>query len=239
MGRLLDVLLYLDDPDRAREQMRNRVVVLVDILRATTTLTFAFANGLRSATPVLTPEEAFSQRRERPDLLLGGEREGIRINGFDLGNSPAEYTSERVRDRDLMFTTTNGTPLIEAASSARRAFVGCFANRSVVCRKLHAEEGDVLIACAGNKHLLTIEDVLFAGACIVLLEGRFELTDAAFVCRILWESCQERLVETMASGAHGRQLIQRGFQGDILLAAQMDTVTVVPELKNGRLFGSK
>lgn len=236
MGRLLDVLLYLDDPARAREQMRNRVVVLVDVLRATTTLTIAFANGLRSATPVLTPEEALSKRKELPHLLLGGEREGLPLEGFDLGNSPAEYVPKRVRHRDLIFTTTNGTRLMEAASSARRAFLGCFANREAICRKLCAEENDILMACAGNENLFTIEDVLFAGACIVLLEERFELTDAAFACRILWEACRERLVETIASGKHGRRLIQLGFERDIFLAAQLDTTTVVPELKNGRLF---
>jgi 2-phosphosulfolactate phosphatase len=233
--RALDVLLTLEEPARAAERMRDTVALLVDILRATTTLTTAFANGLRSATPVLTPDEAFSLRRANPEFLLGGERGGLRVPGFDFGNSPTEFTPERVRDRELLFTTTNGTRLMGATTSARRAVLGCFANLDAACRRLDGEDANVLIACAGNNRAFTIEDALFAGACVERLEGRFDLSDAAVACRVLWDASRERLVEAMASGAHGRRLVALGLGEDIVFCARRNTTTVVPELRDGVL----
>lgn len=234
--RTLDALLVLDDSERASERMRGTVALLVDILRATTTLTTAFANGLRSATPVLSPAEAYAERRARPDVLLGGERGGVRAPGFDFGNSPTEFTPERVRGRDLVVTTTNGTRLMKAAASTRRAYLGSFANIGAACRKLEESDRHALIACAGNENAFTIEDALFAGACVERLIERFALTDAAMACRVLWEASRERLVEAMASGAHGRRLVALGFGDDIALCARRNTTLVVPGLRDGVVY---
>jgi len=236
--RTLDVLLAMEEPSWAEARMRGRVVLVVDVLRATTTLTTAFANGLRSATPVLTIEDAFAARRAQPNALLAGEREGQRPPGFDLGNSPREFAAERVRGRALLFTTTNGTRLMKAASSARRAYLGCFANLDAACRRLDAHEEDALIACAGTDHAFTLEDALFAGACVARLEGRYALSDAAIACRILWEASRERLVEALASGKHGRRLLALGFGEDIAFCARENTTAVVPTLRDGVIYGN-
>ncbi|MDA1191717.1 MAG: 2-phosphosulfolactate phosphatase [Candidatus Poribacteria bacterium] len=235
--RTLDTLLYHDGSDRLTELAAGKTVIAIDILRATTTLCVAFRNGLAAAVPVLTPEEAFEvKERDYPDALLGGERGGVLIDGFDLSNSPREYTSDAVRGRTLVFTTTNGTQLMRGAMSARRVLVGAFVNRSAVCDAAVDGSNDVLVACAGTHGAFTLEDALFAGACVERLEASFDvITDAALAARTLWERFGSELEASLAIPRHGQSLIALGLKDDLAVCADMDLVGVVPELSGGVL----
>ena len=108
--------------------LTGKTVVVADILRATTTITFAVANGATAITPVLTPEDAFRLAADQPKVLIGGERGGMKVDGFDLGNSPREYTEAVVSDRQIVLTTTNGTRTLQACRAAERVLVGSFLN---------------------------------------------------------------------------------------------------------------
>ena len=112
--------------------LSGKIAVVVDILRASSTITVALANGAKSVLPVLTPEDAFA-KYQGESFLLCGERHGRRIEGFHLGNSPLEYRPEIVRDKKLIFTTTNGTRAFHACSNAAELLMGCFLNRQAVC----------------------------------------------------------------------------------------------------------
>src|SRR5205823_10380648 len=141
-----------------------KTVVVIDVLRATTTIVHALAAGAREVVPCLEVEDA---RRIAAELgkaaILGGERRGLPIPGFDVGNSPAEYTRQRVGGKTVVFTTTNGTRAMQRCKFASRVLLGAFVNFSAVCREL-AVVDHVALVCAGTDGHVTREDTLLAGA---------------------------------------------------------------------------
>ncbi|MGH7731494.1 MAG: 2-phosphosulfolactate phosphatase, partial [Candidatus Eiseniibacteriota bacterium] len=145
--------------------------VIVDVLRATTTLTVALVNGARDVVPTATPEEAIRLKSARPDVLACGERDGRIVPGFDLGNSPHEYTPDRVRDRTLAFASTNGSLAMLAASGARRRVLAAFVNLGAVADRVRGERM-VAIVCAGRLGRFSLEDAACAGLLIARLEAR-------------------------------------------------------------------
>ncbi|MDE0020654.1 MAG: 2-phosphosulfolactate phosphatase [Candidatus Poribacteria bacterium] len=231
--RTLDVLLYLDatrvdlDADGA--------VAAIDILRATSTIAAALANGAEAVAPALSPEEAVEMRGDCGETLLGGERGNVKLDGFDLGNSPLEYTRAVVEGRTICFTTTNGTRLIRAAEGARRLFAGAFINISAVCRALEADCGNALLACAGTHGRLSLDDALFAGACVHRIKGAFDrLTDAARTAEALWLSRRGDLRAALREAEHAQTLLRFGYERDIDYAAQIDAAPVLPIYEAGR-----
>src|SRR5262245_18694621 len=160
----LDVYLLPDLAEPAA--LAGKTVVVIDVLRATTTIIRALAAGAREVVPCLEVEEA---RRISSELgsaaILGGERGGVPIPGFDLGNSPAEYTRERVGGKTVVFTTTNGTRAMQRCKLAGRVLLGAFVNFSAICRELSGTD-EIAIVCAGTDGHVTREDTLLAGAIV-------------------------------------------------------------------------
>jgi len=166
-----------------QEDLRDSLVVIIDILRASTTISYALANGAKCIHPFLTVEETrewklnCSQECPDKDLLIGGERGGKIIEGFDLGNSPADYTCESVNGKVIGFTTSNGTKAMTYAALAKRVFIGCFANADTLLKKLLEVEfvqnnTPVHLLCAGTNGKITREDVLFAGKIVSVLASK-------------------------------------------------------------------
>jgi 2-phosphosulfolactate phosphatase len=243
------------------EQLAGRAVVVVDVLRATTTIVQALSAGATQVVPCLEVEEA---RRTAKVVgaaaVLGGERAGGKIAGFDLGNSPLEYTPQSVGGKILVMTTTNGTRAMDRCRQARRVLIGAFVNLSAICREL-AAESQIAIVCAGTDAQVTREDTLFAGAVVDELtrvlplpvgEGRGEgsalplllgegwgegllLNDQAEIAADAWRSAMANLAadplsRTLRASQGGRNLIGIGLENDIDLAAQIDRFDLVPEL---------
>jgi 2-phosphosulfolactate phosphatase len=234
---LLPALLEPDD-------LSGRSVVVIDVLRATTTIVTALAAGATRVIPCLEVEEAlrFAGGAETA-VVLGGERGGRPIPGFDLGNSPAEYTAERVAGRTVVFTTTNGTRAMLRCSTARRLLLGAFVNFSAVCRELGGETRIALV-CAGTDGQVTREDALFAGAVVDDLcrhasrrdavgGGGFALNDQAEIAADAWRAAVRLLVDrplgmTLRDSCGGRNLIEIGQENDIELAGQIDRYDLAP-----------
>ncbi|GIX05893.1 MAG: putative 2-phosphosulfolactate phosphatase [Candidatus Poribacteria bacterium] len=237
-SRRLDVLLYLDDPASAGEQAADRVVVAIDVLRATSTILVALSQGAAAVVPAATLQEAHHLKATRfPDALLCGERHNRPPEGFDLGNSPAEYTRERVKDKLLLLTTTNGTRLIRALAPAREVWIGGFLNLSAVCRQILGLSGDVLLACAGSHRRYAMEDGLLAGAIVEAVAGAFDqLSDSARLVLAAWRGRGLPLPEALAQTEHGQRLRADGFERDIRLAAAVDRIGLVPRLVEGRVL---
>jgi 2-phosphosulfolactate phosphatase len=168
--RSLDVFLL---PDLAApDELAGRTVVVVDVLRATTTIIHALAAGATEVVPCLEVDEAQRIAAQHPGAaVLGGERGGSKIPGFDLGNSPTEYTPAAVADKAVIFTTTNGTRAMDRCRRARRVLLGAFVNLSAICRELTAGR-QIAIVCAGTDGRVTREDTLFAGAVVHELVGQ-------------------------------------------------------------------
>ena len=233
--RQIDVYLL---PDLAQQaDLAGSVAVVIDVLRATTTIVHALAAGATEVIPCLEIVDAFAHRQSLGDrALLGGERSGILIPGFDLGNSPAEYTADRVRGKTIIFTSTNGTRALARCREASRVLLGAFVNFSALCRELAAEQR-ISIVCAGTDRHVTREDTLLAGALVDDLSRskRCQLNDQAEIAADAWRSAVRFLTDrplgmTLRASRGGRNLIETGQENDIDLAAQMDKFDVVPQM---------
>jgi 2-phosphosulfolactate phosphatase len=225
----------------APDDLRGATCVVIDVLRATTTIAYALAAGVETVIPCLEVEEARSVAVRLPAPLLGGERGGVRIEGFDLANSPAECTSQRVAGRYLVFTTTNGTKAMQRAKCAKRVLLAAFVNLSAVVDALRGEQ-TIHVLCAGTQNQITREDVLLAGAIVGGLSGiaSWELNDSARIAQAAWRELashadrQRRLSEVLATKLRdtqgGRNLIRLGLEADLRDCADVDRFGFVPEL---------
>lgn len=246
------------------DELAGSAVVVIDVLRATTTMAYALAAGARSIVPCLEVDEARRRRAEAnggDPVLLGGERGGLRIDGFDLGNSPAEYTPERVADHTIYFTTTNGTRALQRCTSAEKVLLGAFVNVSAVAIDLAAAPR-VDLVCAGTRGQITRDDTLLAGLLIEKLQRRSptpcQLNDQAALALDAWRGLGppvsdlavtgrphamdkiaplERLAEILAETQGGRDLAAVGLANDLLLAAAVDRFDLVPRFdpQGGRI----
>ena len=215
--------------------LTGKTVVVTDILRATTTITFAMANGATVITPVLTPADAFRLAADQPNTLIGGERGGMKVDGFDLGNSPREYIQAIVSDRQVVLTTTNGTRTLQACRAAERVLVGSFLNLRATVDRLAQVEGELVLACSGREGGFCTEDTVFAGACVAAL-AETQLTDAAETAKLLYQTHREDLLGMLKNCYHGRSLANIGLGEDLEFCAQMNLVDVVPHLVDGRII---
>jgi 2-phosphosulfolactate phosphatase len=216
--------------------LSNGVAVVIDVLRATTTIVHALAAGCVAVVPCLEVEEAVERAKTlrcTGKVLVGGERGGQAIPGFDIGNSPRECTAARCKKSTLVITTTNGTRALLRAAEAERVFVAAFVNFSAVCEQLRADARPVHIVCAGTDGEVSLEDTLLAGALVDFLceaGGDVRLNDAA---RLAWDCFENHgrvLDGALAVGAGGENLRALGYDADIRAAAQVDRFAIAPEL---------
>jgi 2-phosphosulfolactate phosphatase len=231
--------------------LSRKIAIVVDILRASSTITAALANGAKSVLPVLTPEDAFAKYQGESSLLCG-ERHGKKIKGFHLGNSPGEYRPEIVCGKQLIFTTTNGTRALHACLNAAELLMGSFLNRQAVCDYIVSSllrnertQRDIAIVCSGKEGNIGIEDLVFAGLCIDTLKSQMachrakrmnvELTDAAKIACLLYEHYSTNILRMLFDCEHGRYLASIGLAEDLELCAQIDVTNVIPIGHEGKL----
>lgn len=225
----------LPEPDAAR------AIVVIDVLRATTVIAAALANGAREILAVAQIEDALQlAARSAEPVLLGGEAHNAKIPGFDAGNSPLEYGPERVAGRRIVLRTTNGTRALDAVAGAPLVFCAAFANLGAVARALLARApGAVTLVCAGQDGTFSLEDFLCAGALVERLEGGpSDPQDGAIAARQAYVASRERLRAVVESGSHARALIGMGLQDDVTFALHTDRYDVVPALEDGRLVAA-
>jgi 2-phosphosulfolactate phosphatase len=214
----------------------GRVVLVIDVLRASSTIAVALANGARNIIPFESAEEAITRSKafERRDVLLAGERRMLAIPGFDLGNSPREFTREAVEGKTLLFTTTNGTVALVNTQGARDVVVGSYLNYSAVVAMLRsaARAGvDVGIICAGRERQFSLEDAACAGRFVrgITRRGpRVEINDAAAAAVLIDKRYGDDLLGLFSASVHGRALAEAGFGEDLALCAEIDRYAVVP-----------
>ncbi len=226
------------------DALSGRTVVVVDVLRATTTIVHSLHNGGEQVLPQPSVESAFAAHTAFPgDSLIGGERGGKIVNGFHNGNSPIEYTPEVIAGKTLILATTNGTVAMERCRSADRVFIGAMVNLGAVA-KVVENEPLVTVVCSGTDRFVTSEDVIFAGAMMErIIENRTasgkpvgQLTDIATIALGHWQTTKRAvengtpLAEFFRNARGGINLVKIGRNPDIEFAAQIDSLPVVPEL---------
>ena len=236
----LEVHVHAEPEALERAELDGALCVVIDVLRATTTALRALEAGALGVWPCASLAEARERRAElgSEHCLLGGEREGVAPAGFDLGNSPNEYTRERVRGRAVVLTTTNGTRALAAARRAAQVWIGCFANRTAVAREVvrAARDRPLHLACAGRHGRPGPDDELCAGAIVAALarEGSaLHAGDGAARARDAWDESLARgdaLERALSATEAGSWLVGLGFAADVRAAAACDTSARVPRL---------
>ncbi len=221
--------------------LREKTAVVIDVLRSSSTVITALHNGAREVIPTPSVEAAakIAGHLNADVTIRGGERNGKMIEGFALGNSPLEYTEERVRDKSIVYTTTNGSSLMLKAKYAKRVVVCGFVNISAVAGFLREQAGEVEILCAGNSGRFAIEDAVCAGMLVHLLgegeTGEIALSDASLAAKALYRTSSRNIQRMVRQSEDGRYLDSLGFADDLRYCAGLDTIPVLPLLDDNVL----
>ena len=225
-------------PHQADEvALRDRTVIAIDVLRASTTIITALHNGAREVIPVTTVESAVKLAGQLAGdvVLLGGERGGRMIQGFSLGNSPAEYSTERVKGKSIVFSSTNGSQVLVNGRYAREMVVCGFVNMRLVVDFLRERPRDFILACAGTNGAFSLEDAVCAGMVVheLVKDTSLEatLSDGALAAESLYRSYGKNVLKLLHSTQHGRYLQDIGFEDDLKLCASVDSIPVLPQLE--------
>jgi 2-phosphosulfolactate phosphatase len=215
--------------------LKGKAVIAVDVLRATSTMVTAFANGATHIFPVMELNECLAYASQ--GCLTAAEREGVKAEGFDLGNSPFSYTTEAVKDKAIAITTTNGTRAIRLSEQADEVIVGAFLNLEAVVQHIKKLNLDVLIVCAGWKGNFNLEDTLFAGAVVERVQDTFSFeNDAALASLYLYQTSKADILGFLRKSSHVRRLEHLEIHKDIEFCLQHDIYNVLPVWKEDRLL---
>lgn len=214
------------------------MAVVIDVLRASSTIVTALHNGAKGIIPVEDMEAAgrISQNLDSPKYLLCGEKGGRKIEGYDLGNSPFEYSSETVRDKTIIFKTTNGTQAVKRSLMADEVLVGSFLNLQCIIDRLKETDQDIVLVCAGWGGRLALEDLLCAGNIIHIL-GNGEISEDAFdgskVAFGLYEKFGDDIEQALRNSNHAKRLDDITENDDIGFCSQLNTMDILPTLNEG------
>ena len=223
-----------------QRDLSGATCVVFDVLRATSTMLTAFARGARRIYPVRTVEEARELRRASPPgaLLLGGERNGLRLEGFDLGNSPLEYTADRVSGREIVMTTTNGTVALQACAGAAAVYAGAFLNLDALAAALSAPGSApqaLYLICAGSGEQFALEDGLAAAALLSRLRVSPPVPDAGRLLEALHRTAGADPLGILQSSSNGRRLAEIGLEKDVEYCAQVSCLDTLATMREGVL----
>jgi len=224
-------------------QIAGKTSVVIDILRATTVAAVALHNGAREIIPMATLGDAtgLKQKLDHSSVLLGGEREGQKVEGFDLGNSPFEYGPDIVENKSIILASTNGSAALIRGSEAEHCLSCAFVNISSALEKIIECDSDVAVICAGNKGGFSLEDALCGGMLLHRLriagggKAVFD-NDASWVALEMYRKHRNNLENALRRSDHGKFLISLGFEQDIAFCVKEDSLAVCPIWQQGRLI---
>jgi len=212
----------------------SKSVVVVDILRATSCMTTAFAHGIECIKPFAKLDECVAMKSQ--GWLTAGERDGKKVEGFDMGNSPFEYMGDQMRGARIAFTTTNGTQAIVKSFGAKQIIIGSFLNLSAVLNHLKNTAEEILVVCAGWKGKFNLEDTLFAGAVVHHLSEFKPACDSPLAARSLYAGAKNNMVESLKDSSHVQRLARLNIHKDIEFCLTPDQYNVVPVMKGDVLL---
>lgn len=211
-----------------RQREEETIVVVVDIFRATSSMCAAFMNGVGAIIPVAHIEDAREYKQE--GYLVGAERNVKRCDFADFGNSPFDYSRNRVEGKKIVMTTTNGTQAIEVALNSFSLLIGAFSNITAVAHYCINQNKPVVVLCSGWNNRFNLEDTLFAGAlCNMLCERGFSLaSDAGLMALDMWKNASADVRSYLNRSEHIERLLKHGLEADIEYCLRMDVTSVLP-----------
>jgi 2-phosphosulfolactate phosphatase len=223
-------LFHLYDPHES-------IVVVIDVLRATSSICVAFKHGVNSIIPVAELDEALEYKKQ--GFLVAVERQGSKLDGFDFGNSPYDFMNPELTGKDVVLTTTNGTHAINTAKESYKLVVGSFLNLDILCRWLSAQNRNVIALCSGWKNSFNLEDTLLAGALVYRLREMFAFSygrDACIAAEYLYLLAKKDPFKFLKESSHRLRLEKLGIEKDIEYCLTPDTAPVIPVLDGKRLI---
>jgi 2-phosphosulfolactate phosphatase len=212
------------------------IVVVIDVLRATSAICAAFDNGIKAIIPVPTVEEAWEYKQK--GYLAGAERKGQIVDGFDFGNSPFSYMNEELRGKEVVLTTTNGTKSLDVAKDAETVVIGSFLNLDALSLWLSKQDKNVLCLCSGWQDKFNLEDTICAGAISEFLinTGNFtSVEDSSIAAKYLYLSAKDNYLGYLKSSSHRRRLKNLNLNEDIKYCLTPNQTAVIPILRDGKL----
>jgi 2-phosphosulfolactate phosphatase len=223
------------------EYLEDKIVVVIDMLRATSVITTALANGAKKVIPILTVEGAFKikedLKKKNIEVLLGGERKALKIEGFDFTNSPLEYTEERVKDKTIVLSTTNGTRAINLSLKAKKIYIGAMLNAKALIDIIKEEKDDIVFINSGTNGEFTMDDFICSGYMISLLnkEESLDLSDIAKTAKLIYET--NDVLDYIKNARHYEVLKSLNLEEDLYYCCKKDIIEIVPRVyvKDGLL----
>ena len=228
----IDVIISADYIDS--EVLKGKIAVVIDMLRATSVITTALYNGAKKVIPVVSVEEAFEKAKE--EVLLGGERKALKIDGFDFSNSPLEYKREIVEGKNVIMSTTNGTRALNLCNKADKVIVASVLNGQAVAKYLENEEKEIVFVNSGTNGEFSSDDFMCAGYIIseICKNKEAELTDIAKTAKYVYES-SEGIEEFIKDAKHYNILKNLGLEEDLKYCSTKNLIDLVFEFKNGEI----
>lgn len=219
--------------------IENSIVVVIDILRATSSIVYGIDNGAQAIIPVAQVEECMSYAGK--GYLLAAERNGEVVEGYDFGNSPFSYTAEKVAGKTIVLTTTNGTKALHLARKrASVVVIGSFLNLQALCEWLKTQEKDVLLLCAGWKDQFNLEDTIFAGAVVNQLRSGFtHYDDASVAAEDLYLLAKDDLRAYIHKSSHSHRMVALNIEEDVKFCLQTNICQAIPVLEGDQLVALK
>lgn len=221
-----------------KEKVQGKTAIIIDVLRATSVMTTALAHGVKAIYPYKDIESVLENSKKDSNPLLCGERKGLKIDGFDCGNSPLEYPRELVEGRNMYMTTSNGTRAIEkTAEGAERIYISAFLNIERVVEQIIKDDKDVVIICSGTDDNFSLDDALCAGEIVkrVYERKKVDLSDMAIGLKFIAENSKD-IPTTLSGTKHYEYLKSIGFTGDMNHCFTMDKYNILPVYKEGKII---
>lgn len=236
----MEIDICLVPQEITEERSIGKTIVIIDVLRASTTILYALANGCRSIIPTDSVFDAMeiAKQFDRDAILLCGEREGEKIVGFDLGNSPSEYSREKVHGKTLIYSSTNGSKAILKFHNGKNVVIASFNNLSAVAKYIVDSSSDVLLICAGKLERFALEDAVCAGYLANLLKNDYHYllaTDGAIAASHLAEQFND-IYQLLLNCNHGKFLLSIGMGDDLKTCSELNISSIVPEYFEGKIM---
>lgn len=211
---------------------KDSIVVIIDVLRATSAICVAFHHGAERMIPVAKVEEALEYKKQ--GFLAGAERDAIKLDGFDFGNSPYDYMGKHVSGKTIALTTTNGTQAIHSARDSYKVVIGSFLNIDVLCNWLNQQQRNILLLCSGWKNKFNLEDSLFAGAVttkLLQMNPVYKLGDGCLALNYLYQMAEKDPMKFLNRASHKERLVKMNLKKDIRYCLMPNTAPVIPVLE--------
>ena len=237
----IEVHVELRTRDTINAVKRGDVIVIIDVLRCSSTIITALANGASKIITTPTVRKAKQMKQRNPEYILAGERKGLKPKGFELGNSPSEFTRRKIHGRSIILTTTDGTKAFEIAKkSARPVLVGGFLNAEAVGKKswkiAYKNNCGISLTACGKRGKLSIEDFMCAGKILEMMPlDELTLSDSALTALVASEGAGENIIELVRSSEHGKYLKNIGSTKDVEFCLIINRYSNVPIFTNGRI----